>query len=196
MTQLAAALHNPPPEPPEVPPPPAVADMIALAQQGNTDARSQLLTQLQDVIYRFCLSLLRDPDTAKDATQETAVRFLQHLPKYKGQSQLRTWTLGIALNVCREHRRRRAVPSNHQLPDAATDEPSPASNISTAEQHARLHALLTDLPERQREAIILRYFEQLSIDQTAHAMDCAAGTVKATIWQALRNLKQRWSRPA
>jgi RNA polymerase sigma factor (sigma-70 family) len=47
------------------------------------------------------------------------------------------------------------------------------------------------LPERQREAVVLRFFEELTTDETAHAMNCAPGTVKATIHQALRSLRQK-----
>jgi RNA polymerase sigma factor (sigma-70 family) len=51
--------------------------------------------------------------------------------------------------------------------------------------------VLADLPERQREAVILRYFEELSVEDTAAAMNCAPGTVKATVHQALRALRKR-----
>jgi RNA polymerase sigma factor (sigma-70 family) len=47
------------------------------------------------------------------------------------------------------------------------------------------------LPDRQREAIVLRFFEELSVEETAAAMNCAAGTVKATVHQALRAMRAR-----
>jgi RNA polymerase sigma factor (sigma-70 family) len=54
-----------------------------------------------------------------------------------------------------------------------------------------LASLLDDLPQRQREAIVLRYFQQLSVEETAATMQCAPGTVKATIHQTLRKLKAK-----
>jgi RNA polymerase sigma factor (sigma-70 family) len=60
-----------------------------------------------------------------------------------------------------------------------------------AEQRDRLRAVLDDLPERQREAVVLRFLEELSVEDTAAAMQCATGTVKATVHQALRSLRQR-----
>src|SRR4051794_41948083 len=68
---------------------------------------ARLLRGLQDPWYRMCLGLLADADLARDAAQETAVRFLRQLPGFRGDSQLRTWSLGIALNVVREMKRRR-----------------------------------------------------------------------------------------
>ena len=87
----------------------ALADDATLeaARHGCREARGRLLCALQDPWYRMCLSLLADADLARDATQETAVRFLRQLPGFRGDSQLRTWSLGIALNVVREMKRRR-----------------------------------------------------------------------------------------
>src|SRR5207302_4052507 len=70
---------------------------------------------------------------------------------------------------------------------------SPYASAEFAEQREKLHAVLADLPERQREAIVLRFFEELSVEETAAAMSCAEGTVKATVHQALRSLRQRLS---
>jgi len=78
---------------------------IASARNGDRESLSRLLRELQDPWYRLCLSLLRDPEKARDATQETAVRFLRQLPGFRGESQIRTWSLGIAINVVREIRR-------------------------------------------------------------------------------------------
>lgn len=169
------------------------------ARRGRPEAQAALLRALQDPWYRMCLSLLGDPEAARDATQETAVRFLRQLPGFRGESQLRTWSLGIALNVAREIRRRRS--RERPLGDAEVDGmslvgsrspgPSPHGTADAAEQHEQLRRRLDDLPPRQREAIVLRFFEDLSVEEAAAAMGCAAGTVKATVHQALRSLRER-----
>ena len=68
---------------------------------------------------------------------------------------------------------------------------SPLESASSAEANDALRRTLDDLPERQREAIVLRFFEELSVDETAKAMSCATGTVKATVHQALRQLREK-----
>lgn len=176
---------------------PAAVDEKTLksARRGNREALGVLLRSLQDPWYRMSLSLLGDADLARDATQETAVRFVRRLRSFRGDSQLRTWSLGICLNVVRELRRSRRgqsllddetrLPSRwdpHSLPDAAAER---------AEESESLRSVLAGLPQRQREAVVLRFFEDLSVEQTARAMRCAQGTVKATVHQALRALRRR-----
>jgi RNA polymerase sigma factor (sigma-70 family) len=67
----------------------------------------------------------------------------------------------------------------------------PDAGADLNEQRERLRATLADLPDRQREAVVLRFFEDLSVEETAAAMKCAEGTVKATVHQALRSLRNR-----
>ena len=63
--------------------------------------------------------------------------------------------------------------------------------LETHESQQMLLAQLDQLPDRQREALVLRFFEELTIEQTASAMGCAIGTVKATVHQALRTLRTK-----
>ena len=168
---------------------------LEAARLGNREALATLLRAFQDSWYRMSLSLLCDPDLAQDATQETGIRFMRQLPGFRGESQLRTWSLGICLNVAREIRRwSRGGASLDDRPEAAdlSDRSElPDATVERIEQVESLRAMLLTLPDRQREAIVLRFFEELSVKQTAQAMNCAPGTVKATVHQALRSLRQK-----
>jgi RNA polymerase sigma-70 factor (ECF subfamily) len=168
---------------------------LETARRGDRNAQAALLRELQDVWFRMSMTLLHDPDLARDATQETAFRFLKQLPAFRGDSQLRTWSLGIAINVCREFRRRsaRPLPEPLRLTDPTPPAPTPDQAAESAESAVHLHTVLADLPDRQREVVLLRFFEDLSVDETAAAMHCAPGTVKATLHQALKSLKRRLS---
>jgi RNA polymerase sigma-70 factor (ECF subfamily) len=144
--------------------------------------------------------MLRDAELARDATQETALRFLRQLDGFRGESQLRTWSLSIAVNVVREMRRKRGAMSagdDLDLDQLAPERSSGNSPDRLEQQESRdlLRATLHELPDRQREVITLRFFEELSTEQTATAMGCAVGTVKATLHQALRALKTRMTQP-
>lgn len=168
---------------------------IDAARLGDRHAQAELLRSLQDPWYRLCLGLLRDPDKAQDAVQETALRFLKQIRQFRGDSKLTTWSMGIAINVVREMRRRRILGTGgeddmlEQMPAASAAAPLDAA--ASTEQRAALRLILDQLPQRQREAVILRFFEDLSVEDTAAAMNCAEGTVKATIHQALRALKRK-----
>jgi RNA polymerase sigma-70 factor (ECF subfamily) len=167
---------------------------IHAARSGDRAALGRLLRDLQDCWYRFSLSLLGDGESAREATQETGLRFMKALPAFRGDSQLQTWSLGIALNVAREMRRKaKPLPqlAKEFLHRHRADAPAAADVVDASEQHEALRSVLSDLPDRQREAIVLRFFEEMSVEQTAATMGCAEGTVKATVHQALRSLKQR-----
>ncbi|MEM1354796.1 MAG: RNA polymerase sigma factor [Planctomycetota bacterium] len=163
---------------------------LAALQAGCPRARAAVLTEFEGIWFRFCLSLLADPDAARDATQETALRVLRRVHDFRGDASLRTWTLSIALNVCREIRRRRRWVSLPASLGLSQPGPGPAAKTQSREEIDRLHTWLSRLPARQREAVTLRYLQQLSTDQTMQVMGCASGTVKATLAKALRNLRK------
>jgi RNA polymerase sigma-70 factor (ECF subfamily) len=167
---------------------------IDAARRGDRRAQGQLLRRLQDPWYRLCVSLLGDAEKARDAVQETALRFLKALPSYRGASTLMTWSMGIAINVVREMRRarRHASTDDERLAGPLAERgPRPPDRAITSESRHIVREMLTQLPQRQREAVVLRFFEEMSVEQTAIAMACAEGTVKATIHQALRSLRRR-----
>jgi RNA polymerase sigma-70 factor (ECF subfamily) len=164
---------------------------IEAARRGDRPAKARLLSALQDVWFRFCLSQLRSADEARDATQETALRFLRQLPGFRGESQLRTWSLSIALNVVREMKRRRGMDRLELQQAAPSMQDLTSLEVESAEEMFLVKQSLDTLPDRQREALVLRFFEELSIEETAAAMGCAMGTVKATVHQALRALRTK-----
>ncbi|MEM6392073.1 MAG: sigma-70 family RNA polymerase sigma factor [Planctomycetota bacterium] len=189
---------TPPESPPELPPestpePPPADDprWLERAQLGDRDAQASLIRGLQDVWFRYCWSMLRDDEMARDATQETARRFLAGLAQFRGASRLRTWSLGIATNVCRELQRKcpRKLAGEPSLRLVRDDAAGPADQAVDREDQAALYRVVEALPDRQREAVVLRYFEGLSTAEAAEAMACSPGTVKATLSQALRKLR-------
>ena len=123
--------------------------------------------------------------------------------RFRGDSRLRTWSIGIAINVVRELRR--ASGPTVSLGDGDTmaaltwratgrgpsPPPAPPGAAEAAERREVIHAVLAGLPPRQREAVLLRFFEELSVEETAAAMACAPGTVKATVHQAIKSLREK-----
>lgn len=168
-----------------------VSPSIARAANGCTLAQAKLLREIEAPCYRYCLAMLADPDVARDATQETGLRFLQSLNRYRGDAALTTWALSIALNVCRETRRRQRhwlpIPTGWVKHDPS---PSPQELACQNETSFRVMKSLELLPQRQREAVTLRYLQGLDTKQTAKAMRCAEGTVKATLAKALARLRR------
>lgn len=175
-----------------VPPANTDAATIERAKGGDRKAQALLLRALQDMWFRMALSLLRDPELAQDAAQETGLRFLTKLDQYRGESSISTWSMGIAINVAREIRRKRKPTGDIDDVDPPSDDKvTPAGMAIADEESVVLKQAMEGLSHRQREVVLLRFFEEKSTEETAEAMGCAAGTVKATLHQALRALKKR-----
>ncbi|MEM6333144.1 MAG: RNA polymerase sigma factor [Planctomycetota bacterium] len=176
---------------PQAAEPGSIAALVPRVRSGDRHAAAALLRQMQARWYRFCLAQLRRPHDADDATQEVALRVLSKLPRLRQIERFETWSFGIAVNVCRESRRRS---TRHRAADVAAAEPAAAASpdaASTTEDLAALHAALADLPPRQREAVTLRYLEGMTIADAAAAMRCRPGTIKAAVFNGLRTLRRR-----
>jgi RNA polymerase sigma-70 factor, ECF subfamily len=165
---------------------------IRSATAGDRTAQACLLRALQDVWFRVCLSVLGDRDLAAEATQECALRLLRDLPRFRGDSAFRTWAVGIAINVAREMRRKRGREDRGWKREDRDG--SVGDDVEREEESSAVTEALVGLSGRQREAVVLRYFEEMSVEEAAKAMNCSPGTVKATVFQALRAMRKKLAR--
>ena len=136
-------------------------------------------------VKRLCCLYLRDASLAEDAAQETFIKAWRSLASFRGESSERTWLMRIAVNTCRDALRtswfrrldRRVTPEELPLASPGPQEPALAQAI-------------TRLPARDREVILLRYYEQLSPDEIAHMLRQPLNTVKSRLARAKKKLKQ------
>lgn len=150
--------------------------------------------------YRFCGSR----ETAEDIAQEVFLKAWKALGSYKPRAKFSTWLFTIASNTCinrqRADRLRRFVslfypskdPNEHEelLPLPELRESGPAELAEKEETVKRVQAALLTLPERQRIAVLLSRFENLSLEEIAGIMDCSVGTVKQLLFRARTALKK------
>ena len=165
------------------------------ARDGDRESLELLLRQHQDQVFRFCRARLPSDNRAVDATQETAMRMINHLANFRGSGKFSTWLLGIANNVCREFQRQDykwKQSAEDAVDRLAATESAYSTDPSIAFETENLHHLIESLPDRQRTAIILRYFESLPLKDVAQIMEISVGTVKATLSQAKKKLKQKF----
>jgi RNA polymerase sigma-70 factor, ECF subfamily len=163
-------------------------ERIEAAKRGDEAARAWLLRQHSTPVYRFCLRMLGNEEDARDAAQETMVKVLRNLHRYKDDWRFSTWVFGIARNTCiDEHRRRkrRRTVSEVEVVDRG------ASPYELTERHlraGRLRAALERLPPLYREVLLLYHFEQLKYREIAELMDLPMGTVMNRIFRARKRL--------
>ena len=157
--------------------------------------RSQRTTELMarygTDIKRFCLLQLRDTSQAEDAAQDVFIKAWRALNTFRGDSSEKTWLLHIAANTCRDYQRtgwfrfmdRRVTPEDMERGTAFE---FPDDSLSKA---------ITELPTLLRQAVTLRYFEELSIREMTQVLDVSEATAKRRIRKAnvlLRQSLKEW----
>ena len=109
-------------------------------------------------LYRFCLLQMKNPADAEDVLQDVLIKRLYQAPKFKSPEHERNWLFQVALNLCRDEWRRHR---RSELPlEAAVNVPLPPAELSLLEQAA-------GLPEKQRTALHLYYYEGYSVQEIA-----------------------------
>jgi RNA polymerase sigma factor (sigma-70 family) len=136
-------------------------------------------------VVRGLTLALGDRARAEDAAQEAFARAVRKWSKVRVMERPVGWVYVVAMNVARRSARRRAREAELFEPARAT----PVDMTGAVSTRLALREAVEALPRRQREAIALRYFADLSIDETAAAMKCAPGTVKSAVHAALATLR-------
>ncbi len=162
--------------------------LARLARKGSERAFATLYERHHQALYRYCLSIVRDPQDAQDALQSALTRALAALQASERDLAVRPWLFRIAHNEAVSILRKR------RGADRALDEqePSPISVERTVEQRERMSALVADLqalPLRQRAALLMRELSGLSIEEIAGALATSQGAAKQTLFEARSSLQ-------
>ena len=147
---------------------------------------TELMTRYGTDIKRFCLLQLRDASQAEDAAQDVFIKAWRALSTFRGDSSEKTWLLRIAANTCRDYQRtgwfrfmdRRVTPEDMERGTAFE---FPDDSLSKA---------ITELPALLRQAVTLRYFEELSIREMTQVLGVSEATAKRRIRKANALLRQ------
>jgi RNA polymerase sigma-70 factor (ECF subfamily) len=134
-----------------------------------------------------------DPQASEDLTSEVFLRMLEALKKGKQwKTTPDAWIFGIARNVVADHYRLASRSSEVVLDEhlALPEEQSPTEYVIHAEQHQELAQAITSLTDEQRDVVLLRFMEGLSINDVAEAMGKKPGAVKGLQHRALRALSE------
>jgi RNA polymerase sigma-70 factor (ECF subfamily) len=180
------------------------ATLVAQARAGDELAFEALVGRHENAIYQLAWRMLRNPEDALDAVQETFLRVFRGLPSFRGEASMRTWIYGIALNVCRsklesaEWKARSRQDSllladegqgeerERPLPDPA---PGPEATAYGSELRCALDAALGRLSREHREIIVLRDVQGLEYAELGAVLGCALGTVKSRLARARAALR-------
>ncbi len=160
------------------------------AAGGDLEARDRLVAASYPAIWQLCAALV-DRRGADDLAQETVVRALRSLPRFRGDASARTWLLAVARNTCadelrRRHRRRRR--HAQLVAEGATKE----RVVADASGAHSVEDLLGRLEPARRLAFVLTQHLGLSYDEAAKVCDCPPGTIRSRVARARHQLLELW----
>ena len=167
------------------------ATVIQHAVAGDAEAWDQLMRAHQQVVFRLAYLLLGDPEDADDVAQETFLRAWKYLTQFDATRAFRPWLLSITANLA-SNRRRSAGRYFAALTRAFRDQPKSATIEEQSSQHTEAQDLweaVKQLQVQDQQIIYLRYFLDLSVSETAEALQVAEGTVKSRLSRALGKLR-------
>jgi len=169
-------------------------EIIDLAQQGDSQALTQLVLGQQQYVYSIAMSVLKNPEDAADLTQEAFIRLFRALPQYNSESRFTTWLYRLVVNLCRDELRRRgrqvqvSPPSNEDadidpISSVADDDrwTDPAQSLDSHELRDQVRSALGQLEEHYRLVLTLYYFEDMKYADISTILDIPLNTVKSHI---------------
>jgi RNA polymerase sigma-70 factor (ECF subfamily) len=169
------------------------AALVERAKEGSDTAVQDLLGQVRPAVLRYALARTGRRDVAEDVTQEVCLAVLTALPRYEDTGRpFRSFVFGIAAHkVADAHRaayRSRDVATD-VLPDRADDAPGPEERALMGEDARRADDLLAQLPDDQRELLLLRVAAGLSAEEVGGALGMSPGAVRVAQHRALARLR-------
>ncbi|MCP2261716.1 RNA polymerase sigma-70 factor, ECF subfamily [Streptoalloteichus tenebrarius] len=169
-------------------------ELVRAAQRGDTRAFGLLYDRYVDVVYRYVLFRVGDRTLAEDVTSETFLRALRRIGSvsYQGRD-VGAWFVTIARNLVLDHvkssRYRLEVPTA-ELAESRQVESGPEQEVLDEAIHTELLRCVGQLNNDQRECIVLRFMQGLSVAETAKVMGRNEGAIKALQHRAVRRLAQ------
>jgi len=183
----------------------ANVEIAARLRRHDPDLLEQLIELYQHRLFRYLLFLTGSRDLSQDLFQETWLRVLERGSQYNGRARFDTWMFAIARNLMLDQARKRGMVSldeamdpesaggkfsgNVQPLDLAADQPSPFDHFHSQEQAARVGQALLGLHPLYREVLVLRFHEDMALDEIARVTSAPLSTVKSRLYRGIAALK-------
>lgn len=167
------------------------------ARNGDKVAFGKLIDAYQRPVYNLAYRMLNNSGEAEEAAQEAFIRAYTRLDTYNPNHKFSTWMLSITSNYCIDLlRKRRALllsideplPPHPALKTENTK--GPEAQMVNQEQQEMVQSLLQELPEDYRQAVVLRYWHDLSYEEIAEMMDTTVSAIKSRLFRARRQLAE------
>jgi RNA polymerase sigma-70 factor (ECF subfamily) len=177
------------------------AENAAIARglkRQDPELLDRLIEQYQHRLLRYLLFLTGRREVAEDLFQETWMRVLVRGTQYNGKARFDTWLFTIARNLVIDLSRKRTMASLDEMNDSNEDDrpfeiagtgPSPLEQFTSRENSAEVGEVLLTLDAPYREVLVLRFYEEMSLEEIAGVTRAPLSTVKSRLYRGLASLK-------
>lgn len=156
---------------------------------GDRDAARALTVRLTPKVLGFATRMLGDRAEAEDVAQEAMLRLWKIAKDWRqGEAKVTTWLYRVVSNLCTDRLRRRRGVGLDTIPDPVDDTPGAEAQMIATQRQAALTQALETLPDRQREAVVLRHIEGVSNPEIAAVMDISVEAVESLTARGKRAL--------
>ncbi len=173
-------------------------DLMVRAGRGEEAAFRLLVERWERQVFAFLWRMTGNEDDARELCQDVMVKVHAHAPRYEPRGLFRSWLFRIAGNQARSFARRRKLVDWVRFDgfrhDRAGDAPLPDAGIESDETKRLVRDAVASLPDRQRQALVLRRFHEMSQKEIAEAMDVTEGAVESLLVRAMATLRGRLAR--
>jgi RNA polymerase sigma-70 factor, ECF subfamily len=179
------------------------AETIAAILAGNTHLYHNLIHPHERSVYMMALSYMKNEADAEDVAQETFVKAFRHLASFRAEAKFSTWLISITLNEAKSRLRRQATVRMESLDDAADESHGvspallrdwreiPSEALERREIRSLIHAAIKELPMIYRQVFLLRDVEELTVNETAAALNISVPAVKVRLHRARLMLQKQ-----
>jgi RNA polymerase sigma-70 factor (ECF subfamily) len=166
------------------------AEAIRLSQDGDRDAFRFLVERYAAVLTGTAYLMTHDRALTDDLTQEAFLLAWKGLPTFRPDGNFKAWIIRILVNHTISYRRKRRVKEAFLAEPLTNPADDPQERLLTKDERERTMQALESLPQEQHEALVLRYFSDMTVPEVAQALGWREGTVKSRLHRALRRLRK------
>jgi RNA polymerase sigma-70 factor (ECF subfamily) len=166
------------------------AHLIGLIVNGDADAVRPLIERYQHPLAALLQRALGRSPEVDDLFQETWIRVVRSAHRYDPAQRFSAWLFAIAWNLVKDRWSRRVDTADVDLAAMVSRERSPEEHAVDSDRAVRVREMVARLPERVAQAILLRYFEELSEKEVAERLGIPVGTVKSRIHHGLKLMRE------
>lgn len=169
----------------------AVADatLLAAAAKGDRKAFAEIVERHHGLVYRVAWRMTAGHADTEDIVQETFLKLWNSPAQVRHGVALRAWLIRVATNLAIDRMRRKPMTDIEAIPEPEDDEPDALDKVIGAGSVNEVDAAIAGLPDRQRLALVLVHFENLSNIEAARAMEVSVEAVESLLARARRSLK-------